>query len=331
MLNTLYLIVKEKSMIKHSHKCQNEICDNISIKDKYGNYKKYCCTECKQHGTKVKFATTYANKDMDIILEKRKTTNVKKYGVANVAQADFVRNKLRITTTETADIRTTKTKETNLKNHGVESTNSLQSVKDKKKDTFIERYGVDHQLKIPEVAASVSRKNTENAKERLVKTHITNLERYGCENPSSNKEVQDKRTLTMIERFGVENASQNAEVHQKKMRSQYRTKEFIFPSGKIIRVQGYEPQALTELLKIYTEDEIITDTLLKPRITYIETDGSTHVYFPDIYIPKDNLIIEVKSQYTYNGFIGWQNTNLCKQQGSINAGYNFRFMIMAKK
>ena len=136
-------------MIKHSHKCQNELCTNTALKDKYGNYKKYCCDECKAVGTKSKFKKTYATKDTAAITTKRKASNIVKYGVANVAQADFVRDKLRITTSATADIRTAKTIETNLKNHGVESTNSLQSVKDKKKDTFIKRYGVDHQLKIP--------------------------------------------------------------------------------------------------------------------------------------------------------------------------------------
>lgn len=318
-------------MIKHSHKCQNEICTNTALKDKYGNYKKYCCNECKKIGTKNKFANTYATKDTDAILEKRKATNTLKYGVANVAQAEFVRDKLRITTTATSDIRTAKTRETNLKNHGVESTNSLQAVKDKKKDTFIERYGVDHQLKIPEIAASVSRKNTDNATERLGKSHITNLKRYGCENPSANVDVKQRRTNTMIERFGVENASQNVEVHAKKMRSGYRTKEFIFPSGKTVCVQGYEPQALTELLRIYTEDEIITDTLLKPTIPYKDTDGKDHIYFPDIYIPKDNKLIEVKSRYTFDGFVGWKETNLLKQTASIDAGYDHVFMIMGKK
>jgi hypothetical protein len=318
-------------MVKHTHKCGNTECTETALKDKYGNYKHYCSDTCKKIGTAEKFRNTYATKDMNSVLEKRKATNIKKYGVANVAHTDFVRDKLRITTTATASIRTAKTIETNLINHGVASTNSLQSVKDKKKESFIEKYGVDHQLKIPEVAASVSRKNTENAVKRLAKAAITNVERYGCENPSSNADVKQKRTDTMVERFGVENASQNAEVHAKKMKSQYRTKEFVFPSGNVIRVQGYEPQALTELLKTYSESELVTDTLLKPRIAYTEVDGSLHIYFPDIYIPKDNLLIEVKSQYTYNGFTGWYETNMRKQQGSIDAGYNFKFMIMAKK
>jgi hypothetical protein len=318
-------------MTKIIHTCQNPICTNVAEKDKYGNYKRYCCIECKQVSQLAKMQAAYANKDMDAVAEKRKATVTARYGVANVAQAESVKDKLRITTAATADIRSAKTKETNLKNHGVESTNSLQSVKAKKKAVFIEKYGVDHQLKIPEVTASVAQKNRDNAVERLAKASITNIERYGCENPSSNIDVQVKRTETMIERFGVENASQNAEVHARKMKSQFRTKEFIFPSGKIVRLQGYECKAVTELLKTYTESEIITETECIPIIPYTDTEGKNHVYFPDIYIPKNNLLIEVKSQYTYNGFRGWYETNMQKHNASISAGYKHEFMIMGKK
>ena len=318
-------------MTKNIRICENISCNNPQPKNKYGNYKPYCCKECKQVSQLAKIQATYASKDMVAIAEKRKATVMAKYGVANVAQTESVKDRLRITTTATADIRTTKTKETNLKNHGVESTNSLQSVKDKKKAVFIEKYGVDHQLKIPEIAASVAQKNKDNAIERLAKSHITNLERYGCENPSSNVDVQAKRTETMIERFGVENASQNAEVHAKKMKSQFRTKEFIFPSGKIVGLQGYEAKAVTKLLEKYSEEDIVTETILIPSIPYVDADGKSHVYFPDIYIPKDNLLIEVKSQYTYNGFIGWYEINMQKHNASISAGYNHEFMIMGRK
>lgn len=310
--------------MKKSHICQASLCENTTPKNKYGNYKQYCCKECQTATTKIKFKNTYKNKDMNSILEKRKATNIAKFGVDNVSKTEDVKTKLRITTAATAEIRTRKTKETNLKNHGVESTNSLRAVKDKKKETFIEKYGVDHQLKIPSIAASVSKKNTENAKERLAKAAVTNLEKYGYENPSSNADVKQRRTDTMIERFGVENASQNAEIHEKKIKNSYKSKQYVMPSGNVVFVQGFEPRALDELLKEYTEEEIIIATKLKPRITYVGGDGKEHYYFPDFYIPKDNLIIEVKSKWTYT-----QNKTVCdiKRDATVEAGYDYRFMI----
>jgi hypothetical protein len=310
-----------------SHKCENTICNNITSKNKYGNYMLYCCKDCKSISTKAKFAITYANKDMNTILEKRQATNIEKYGVDNVSKTTTVRAQLKKTTTLTATIRTAKTKVTNLLNHGVESTNSLQSVKDKKKESFLEKYGVDHQLKIPEIAASVSKKNTDNAVDRLAKATITNIDRYGTENPLSNKDVQNKRTDTMIERFGVENASQNPEIHAKKVKNGYKSKQYIMPSGAIIFLQGWENKALDDMLKEYTEKEISTKTAEIPRITYYDDNGKKHYYFPDFYIAKDNLIIEVKSEWTYNKNVPRHNM---KRDACLAQGYKFKFMIYKK-
>jgi len=37
------------------------------------------------------------------------------------------------------------------------------------------------------------------------------------------------------------------------------------------------------------------------------------------------------SKYCSNGFTGWYNTNKLKEQATKDMGYNFKFMIMAKK
>jgi hypothetical protein len=70
------------------------------------------------------------------------------------------------------------------------------------------------------------------------------------------------------------------------------------PSGEIRLVQGYEPFALDILIKTYTETEILTDREFVPNIPYI-FNSKKCIYFPDIFISKDNKIIEVKSTWTY--------------------------------
>jgi len=69
------------------------------------------------------------------------------------------------------------------------------------------------------------------------------------------------------------------------------------PSGIIRKVQGYEPFALDELIKQYTEEQIKTDRKDVPRVEYI-LENKKHYYFPDIFIPHENKIIEVKSTWT---------------------------------
>lgn len=310
-------------MLKKTHECHNPYCTETSIKDKYGNYKRYCSDECMKTGRLLKFKETYTDKDTDTILAKRKATVQEKYGVDNVAKTADVKAQLKITTKATAVIRTQKTKVSNLEKYGVESTNSLQSVKDLKKLNYKEKTGFDHQLKDPIIAAKVSVANSKNADERLAKAAITNIEKYGYANPSSNESVKAKRTETMVERFGVENASQNAEVHAKKIKNSYKSKKYILPSGHTVDLQGWENKAVDDLLAIYNEDEINLKTEDIPRLKYID-NNKEHYYFPDIYIPKDNLIIEVKSEWTYNKNIPTHNL---KRDACINAGYNFRFMI----
>jgi hypothetical protein len=51
------------------------------------------------------------------------------------------------------------------------------------------------------------------------------------------------------------------------------------------------------------------------------------IYFPDFFIEKLNMIIEIKSYYWYKVH---EENNIIKQQTCINLGYNY-IMIMDKK
>lgn len=47
-------------------------------------------------------------------------------------------------------------------------------------------------------------------------------------------------------------------------------------------------------------------------------------YFPDFYLPDFNLIVEIKSDYTYNIDL---DKNKAKESFCKNMGYNFIFII----
>lgn len=318
---------REGNVMKEDRVCETDNCDKIASKNKWGNWSKYCSKECGKTTRIRKLKEAHKNVDQDKALAKRKATNTAKFGVDNASKSDVAKQKISKASKTNAKQTVEKTKQTNLAKYGVESTNSLDSVKEKKRQAYLEKYGVDHPLKVTEIKQSVASKNKANAKERLAKAKLTNLDRYGHENPSSSDEIKDKRKEVMLDRYGVENPSQVLEFHNKKFASGYNSKEYTFPSGKTVLVQGYEDRALDILLGHYHEDEIdVHDEV--PTITYYTPDGKEHRYFPDIHIPSENLIIEVKSQYTYNGFIGWYEVNLLKEQATKDAGYNFEFMIL---
>lgn len=82
------------------------------------------------------------------------------------------------------------------------------------------------------------------------------------------------------------------------------------------------------LLKEYAEEEILYKKSDLPKIFYIDKEGKSHRYYPDFYIPKENLLIEVKSTYTYEASI---DVNLLKEKSSLNCGYKFKFLILDRE
>lgn len=108
-----------------------------------------------------------------------------------------------------------------------------------------------------------------------------------------------------------------------------KNKTYAFPSGKEVYIQGYENYAIDLLLKKYPEEDIIVERAnIKNEIgdiMYIDKDNKEHIYFPDIYIKSENLVIEVKSKYTYNVH---KEINERKRDASIKAGVNFKFLII---
>lgn len=99
------------------------------------------------------------------------------------------------------------------------------------------------------------------------------------------------------------------------------------PSGKIVNYQGYEKFALDELLQLFNEDDIENERYKVPIIKYIQ-DNKEHNYFPDFYIKSKNLIIEVKSEWTYKILL---IKNILKALAVRKAGYNFEFWIYTRK
>jgi len=104
--------------------------------------------------------------------------------------------------------------------------------------------------------------------------------------------------------------------------------DYELPSGRVIKLQGNEPQVLEQLLQTYSEDDILCEvkTINKEigRIKYMFED-SEHTYYPDFYIKSTNTIIEVKSQWTFDK---WKEKNLAKEQACLQQGFNFEFIIL---
>jgi hypothetical protein len=182
-------------------------------------------------------------------------------------------------------------KEKCLEKYGVDNTSKLSETHDKIKNTCLEKYGVE---------------NFRNS----VKTQQTKLKKYKGDYST----ITEKSKISCLMRYGVENASQNSDIFYKQQKARYEIKQF---KNTNLFYQGtYE---LDFLNKYFNKIEIT-----KPKeIDYI-FNNKNKKYFPDYYLSEYNLIIEIKSIYTFEKY---KEQNLAKQKRCIEIGYNYLFII----
>ena len=307
--------------------------DNLNSKTKI-SYNCKCGNEYKKSFNAIYMSGGYCKDCMNKVrLEKIKKTNLEKYGVENPFQSKEIIKKIKATNKEKYGVESplqsqeikNKVKQTCIYKYGVENISQSNIIKDKKNATYIEHYGM-HPKKTEEVnekykQTCLDRYGVENTaqitevKEKIKNTFIQNygghpmlnetikqkvkdtcMEKYGGY-PAQNEEIKEKARITCIERYGGY-PNQNHEIMEKNQKNSKKYKKYTMPSGKVRNVQGFEPYALDELLNLYSEDQIISERKDIPRISYIYKNKQKY-YFPDIFIPHENKIIEVKSTWTY--------------------------------
>lgn len=245
-----------------------------------------------------------------------------KYGTDHYFQSEEFKNKL---------------KQYNIDNYGVEFYTQTDEFKIKTINTNMIRYGVPWSLQSPEIKAKIIKTNLERYNcmyalqnaiiRKKAKEKIMSI--YGVDNVSKSQFIQQKKIITSRARYNCDYPMQDPEIKCISKTNSYFNKVYKFQSGKTILVQGYENYALDYLLKNldYNELDILTSELDMPECWYyIETKYRR--YFPDIYIPKDNLVIEVKSTYTYKLE---KNEVITKCKSIKYNGYNMWLMIFGKK
>ncbi len=187
---------------------------------------------------------------------------------------------------------------------------SLKIKAEKYKETCLEKYGV------------INTGLLSNVKEKIQKSF---KEHFGG-HPKQNEKVQEKWKQTCLEKYGG-HPNQNREVQIKAEKNSYKFKTFTFPSGKPVKCQGYEDRALTELCVSHKEEDIIVGRGEVPIIPFYIGEVE-HKYFPDIYLKSENLIIEVKSEWTIKLKRAYLEE---KAKGVLVAGYKFELWLYNAK
>lgn len=244
-----------------------------------------------------------------------------KYGVGNISQLNDIKLKKQETTYKNYGVYypcqhisiKEKIIETNNKNYGVNYGFQSNIIKEKIKNTCLTNYGVEF------IGQSLQQQHN---------TKITNINNYGVPFPMQNEDIKIKMTETCIKKYGVKNPIQNSEIAEKASNNSYQTKIYTFLSGNTIKYQGYEHFALDELIKYINESDIVNLKKDVPNIWYQTADGIKHRHYVDIFIPTQNLCIEVKSEWTAKN--GEHNIFL-KQQAAKDLGYKYEIWIYNQK
>lgn len=138
------------------------------------------------------------------------------------------------------------------------------------------------------------------------------------------------RKSTNLERYGVENVMHNPEIVERSFKNAYRLKDYTFSDGRTIQYQGYEGKCIDILIKEYhiQPSDVIVGTLQVPVIPYVYK-GTNRMYYPDILIKNTNILIEVKSEWTYSSDL---ECNLAKWKAASQISeYSFEVWVFNKR
>ena len=200
---------------------------------------------------------------------------------------------------------------TMMTNHGV--TNALQStdILNKMLAKVQEKRGISNVMRDPDIA------------KKVVETKIAI---YGAPSSWSGPLAYQINVDKASAKFGYipgqfTNVSQIPEVHAKKLKSGHIAKDYILPSGNVIRIQGYENKFLDYALKYYPET--VFNFNRNCSIPYV-LNTNKHRYIPDFVFEGSKQVIEVKSDYT---FYSEYEKNIAKAIGCLISGYTLTFAI----
>ena len=335
-------LIKRNTLCKRCVTIQSLNKQKITMLEKYGVEHASQNKEIKNKIIK-KFVEKYGVDNpskLQEIKDKQKKTNLEKYGVEYIIHNKESKNKMIKTNLEkygtecclqNEEIKE-KIRNTNIKKYGVENIGQNYNFHEKMKNTNIQKYGVNYPLQnkvihnkmVETCLGKYGVENTLLNNEIKNKRKKTMLDKYGVEFPSQNQEIKNKIIETNIEKFGFENPMQNSEIADKSCKNSFLSKSYIFPSGKEIKCQGYEPFGLKELINIFDENDIITGCKNVPKIWYNDELGKKHRHYVDIFISSQNKCIEIKSVWT----IKKKNSNIfLKQTAAKELGYEYEIWV----
>jgi len=193
-----------------------------------------------------------------------------------------------------------KVKTTSLKKFGETSFRKTDEYTKKYKNSCLKLYGVENVFQNDDVKKKIKQ---------------TNLKKYGAENVAKIESKKEKMRKTNLKKYGVEYSAQNEEIFNKTQKTAFNLK--LHEKTNLYYRGTYEKH----FLDFYFENNI---PVKKGKTIKYFFEEKQKTYFSDFYLEKENLIIEIKSSYTYKKYL---EKNLAKKKACLEQKYNFIFVI----
>lgn len=192
-----------------------------------------------------------------------------------------------------------KRKQTNLQRYGVENVSQLNVVKQQKKQTTLINFGVPIPLQSNEIKE---------------KQRQTNLQRYGVAHPWMCQEIRQKSELTWLKNYGVGNPQQSKNIQEKTKLTWLKNYGIAHPSQKHLSEFCLE--------KIHDYDWLYQEYIIKERtVSDIANELQIDISSLANHLRKFGLSIRLTGSYSFR-CIEWIESIMKRENIFIQHGRN---------
>lgn len=198
-------------------------------------------------------------------------------------------------------------KQTCMEKYGVDNPSKLEEIRERVKSTCMDRYGVenvfqDRVVKDKSVKTRLKKYGVEycmQSKDLIEKAQQTCLSNHGVRFSMQSDGVREKAKKTMIERYGVDNISKNPHFALKAARSMLNSVvlKHWFSNEEIVCTASYE----RKIVEYFNANNIDYNWQVQ---VFLMPDGRT--YRPDFYLPDEDLWVEIKGYFRKDAQEKWE-------------------------
>ena len=206
-----------------------------------------------------------------------------------------------------------KTKETNIERYGFDYPMQRKEVMKKSKISLLEKYGIENISQREDIRKIRSERLKDEDYQNKMSDGV--FMKFGIDNVSKLQSIKKQKEDTLMKNYGVTNPSQSAFLFEKSQKSGKKIK--LHKNTNLYYRGTYE----LHFLDFCYKNSITVEK--GPSISF-EYNSKKKFYHSDYYIPKSNLICEIKSDYYYEKYL---ELNLKKEEESLKQKYSFIFII----